>query len=82
MTFFDFSLVDCSNGSEEIGSVTTVGVDETEIFKVGSSLASWTVVNNSTFGNDSDFVVEVVNSVSGLIETDNGRVVFDISEGS
>jgi hypothetical protein len=82
MTFFDFSLVDSGDGSEEIGSVTTVRVDETEILKVASSFSSWTVVDDSTFGNDGDLVVEVVNTITGLVETDYGGVVFDVGEGS
>lgn len=82
MILADFSLVDCSDGSEEIGSVSTIGMDETKIFKVSSSFSSRTVVDDSTFCNDSDFVVEVVDTVTSLIETDYRGVVFDISEGS
>ena len=80
--FIDLTLVDCGDGCQEIGSISTVRVNESEVFEIGSSFTSRTIVNDPTFGNDGHFVVEVVDPVTGLVKTDDRGVVFDIGEGS
>lgn len=45
-------------------------------------ILSWTVIQNPSLGDDGDLVELLVDSVTGLVETDNGGVPLDVGHDS
>ena len=54
-------------------------MNESEIFEVSSSFGSGTIVDDSAFCDDGHFIVQVVDTITGLVETDYRGVVFDMA---
>jgi hypothetical protein len=75
---FDHRNTHGSDRGKEVGSVTTVWVHKAKILEMLPSFLSWTVIQNTSLGDDGDLVELLVDSVTGLVETDDSRVPLDV----
>jgi hypothetical protein len=79
---FDHRNTHGSDRGQEVGSVTTVWVHKAKILEMLPSFLSWTVIQNTSLGDDGDLVELLVDSVTGLVETDDSRVPLDVGHDS
>lgn len=55
------------NCSQKVGSITSIRMNESKVFKVTSRFRSWSIVDHPSFRDHSYLVEEVVNTVTRLI---------------
>lgn len=74
----DLTLVERSDGSQVVGCVGAVHVDEAEVLKVGAGLGARTEEDDTALGDDADLVKLFVDTVSSLVQRNDVDPVVDV----